>query len=79
MDAGLAVKDVRQELRIEAAEIGADLLDGLAIAKAAGQLCEDRKVHRGRRLRRFTHDRQAAFSPPGFIISCSTLSIEGRS
>lgn len=79
-DAGLAVEDIRQEFAVEMADIGADLGDRLAVGQPTRQFCEKGGVDGGCLLCcSFCHRHAALFSPPGFIISCSTASIDGRS
>jgi hypothetical protein len=79
-NAGLAVKNIRQEFAVEVADIGTDLRDRPAVGKPAGEFREQGGVDGGSFLRcSFCHGHAALFSPPGFIISCSTASMDGRS
>ncbi len=81
-DIRLAMEDVRQKLRIELAEVCGKLFDGLVVAKASGKLGQKCQIHAGSHIIHIAgHLGQAALlsPPPGFIISCSTASIDGRS
>ena len=65
------------------AEICGKLFHGLVVAQSAGELCKKREIHTGSHVvGALGHLGQAALlspPPPGFIISCSTASIDGRS
>lgn len=81
IQACLGLDDVGQEFGINLGEGGAEFRKCCLIAEIAGELGKKGAVHRLCPMRGLlAHDRQAALlSPPGFIISCSTASIEGRS